>query len=360
MEKLYIAIPEYNQTSVDKVVDWLRRFALTTDSSVSLILSSSSVSCVNPELVSEIKFYEYEDGYLNEAALQTFSSYLFLTKLQLPFLQFAVEQLNAFPHLKLLTVGGFSKSANRRFLPASKIEILVIQAPDAVDCDSLPDVIKFCFPFLIDFTFCGNVQAVKDFEVEFSNLPNSCTFLTTEIEYFRCFTKCEHIRNVSIFMCSFEDLALVKDLSFSSMEVSKLKIDFGHYLLSSSQLLTIIVHMLEKFKTSLTIFSVDNIHLSDVRHDYVEKSVCDLFSDFDNSLRNQKSIDSSISHLQSELKQLCSASKIQSVIFGKTAFVKKSTTSTFIQEMNQLEFKYGWKLRPGPGVILPMDSIFVE
>ena len=60
VEKLLLAIPEYNQTSVDKclkVFDWLERFALTTTSSVSLIVSKSSiVSCVNPQLVSEIFF----------------------------------------------------------------------------------------------------------------------------------------------------------------------------------------------------------------------------------------------------------------------------------------------------------------
>ena len=85
---------------------------------------------------------------------------------------------------------------------------------DAIDYERLPNTIKMCFPFLVEFKFDLNLYDLKDIEVDFSIPPNCCKFLTTQVYYLRYFTKCEHVKNISTFITRFEDFALVEDLFF--------------------------------------------------------------------------------------------------------------------------------------------------
>ena len=305
VKQVLITVPKFNRTPFEKVFDWLRRIALTNDPSVSLLISNSCVSLLNPELVSELNFYECEDDYPTEVAFQSVSLCPNLTKLHLPFVQFSVEQVKAFPSLKVLTVGGLSTSVNQSSLSASKVEILVVNFPDDTDVKSLPDIIKVCFPRLIDFTFLmehievdfsilmEDMQVdfsslMEDIEVDFSSLPISCKFLTTEIEHIRYFIKCVYVKKISVSFRRFEKLSVFERLSSLSLETVQLKMGGGVYGFSAGQLLTVIARLLEKFKSSLRILSVDYNHSTDAKNQYKERRNCELFDIFDSSLRDEK------------------------------------------------------------------------
>ena len=233
---------------INDLFEFLRRTQLTSNSKVSLCFFGSMASFDNPKLVAGLTFYTSVEFRLSQPAFKVLSSYSNLTVLNIFGSQLDVGNLKALPMLKSLAVGSLCDSTinTEKF---EHIKSLFITEPVEDDIKQLPEIVSSCFPLLVYFEFRGNKQAVKENEPDFSGLPATCKFLSTEIEFIRYFLACcKNLQYINIFYSySYYSMDLLNALSARSLSLQLLKISFDGTSIYSLDLLQFVLFLLRKF-----------------------------------------------------------------------------------------------------------------
>ena len=341
--KVWLNMASYYETITDVLFDWLKRVAMKSDTNVELYFSTLNFNISEPEVVTTLVVNEIEDGEI-PSQLWRYSN---LTELRLCDAELQVESLTNFPNLRVLEVENLYMSEKSTDSSSSKfttMKSLIIGSKRTINAAQLPVIISMFFPCLVYFEFSGYLNAV-----DFSSLPRSCIFLRTRLTYLRYFAKSSYIRNLWLHYDG-ELAPLRTDIDPASLELSVLKVSFenSRIPLCSRDLRARIIHLLKMFKS----VEVLSISLSFGRNSKAKFPLKKLdWGEIDSNFLTTSF------RFPAELKKLCRESNLQLLILGKTALMKKSTGSDLLKNVDSLEFDCGWILRPGPGVIMPLELL---
>ena len=348
-------LPRSDQTFVDSLCYWLSTVAFVKDPIIGINCRySADVSFPYPEWVSMLQF-DYFDGdwVLTQKSVQVICSYSKnLVVLDMPQLNCAVEKLKAFPNLqKLLVAGLYSSNLEyvRSSLKFSNIERVVICSPEKCDFEPLPDIICTCFPFLLYFGFYGNSYAAENISIDFSGLPSSCKILSTELVYCSYFSGCKSIEKLNI-LCRSTNFDSLKAFRKIPSNINLLKIDFSDissFSIQSSELLSLVVFLLEKFKT-LEVLSLGHVFISSPFGNYAK----DILSTVLNKILEGDD-DYHISWFSKNQLAFCRDNdNLKMFILGKTCFRKKTVDATLFIDIDKLDSKL-----PMNSVVLPLELL---
>ena len=358
LTNLFLPLPRTDQSFIDNICEWLITTAFTEEPNISLNWCSREVSFPYPELVSLLQFHDSDSNFfLSDSSLRAISSFSNLTVLDMPYLNCAVEQLKCLPNLKVISVAGLYQSNledNAKFLKFPNIERLYLCSPEDEYFHNLPNIIRLCFPSIVCFGIYGNLAVSEDSAIDFSGLPSSCKILITELMYSGYFSGCKSVEKINIF---FRDgsLDLLNNFLLSALNIKFLKISFGNFSLHSSELLPIVLFILNGF-TSLEVLCLDAVLLSDTYEVHEESDLCSIFVKI---LKGDKCFDSnSFFREQSEMRRLCRKNgNLKVLSLGKTCFVKKMVGAALFREIDNLDMELCWDMRPRDCVVLPLELL---
>ena len=343
-----------HQASLDNLLDWLKTVALRGDSNISVSFQNLDVYFACPELVSTLRFFANDDSRLNEVAFQTLSDYCNLTVLDIQLLECSVDKLMVFPNLNDLSVGGLYVSKHEKCLTFSNVRCLAINNPENSGIAPLPGIIQIYFPSLVYFKLWSKSMVAKEKDIDFSELPCSCKFLTTDVVYLGCFTNCKHIENVNVLYRYDDNRDSIRYLLLSPLNLKLLKIDLDGPSMPSTRFLQLMTFMLSNLK--LEVLCSGNITLCERLTVYGERAESVISTHLDKMIEGAKNCDpNSFFEEQQEIRDLCRSNDQLKVLgFERTLLVRKTVNAAFIRKLDDIDFEYGWNLRPANSSIFPI------
>ena len=357
--KVMLEVPQYNCSSVNNLIQWLKRVALKQNSKIEVQFENSVSVITEPSLVSKLVLAGNKSPKIRnigENIFRNISLYSNLRELVLESMKFGLENLEFFPFLSLLSVGDleYSKFENGQKMPFfPNIKIVAIHNSNKVNGDTLNRVINESFPYLENFEFDNYFE---NDHVLFSRLPSSCYILNTTSCLLPNFINCKQIKYLSL--DDHSPIIVASDCidglgELGKMQISVLKIKFWCDFRLLSEVMEIVINIITNAK-HLEALSIDSSKIID--GDLFRHSTITVENDIAKLFEGDKNFDSiEFLRQQVEMRKRCSESNIQIIILGSTVLAKKSASSVLFSRLNELESKYGWEIRPPNAVFLPLE-----
>ena len=338
-----------SQSYLRRLLDWLTEVALTKDSVISVRFQYLTTIFPYPELVSDLSCGAWSfDFNRYNIDFQVISIFRDLTVLNIPHLHCDIVELKSFHKLKHLHVSSLSMTNSRCPPNFSNIESLTFCSPDREYFDHLPLITKLCFPCIIYFGFYEAPLAHLSREIlDFSDLPSSCKFLKTNIEYLFYFAECKSIQNLNILF----DVTYCRTLPYSPstfLNVSLLNITFQKDYIVMPVLVPIVIFFLCNFRT-VEVLCLDDVALNTL------SSTPNIFKTM---IEDRHCTSNQFSKEQTEIRQFCRDNKNLKVLsVGRTCWLKKTVSSAFLKELDDIAFSYNWDLIKRNSVLLPFEML---
>ena len=341
--KIWLNMADWNKTITDVLFDWLKKVALKNAPEIDIVFTSLRFPISDRSMVTRIALFRNDDRVIPDQ-LWLYSN---LRELCIYDMDLQVEHLTAFPNLRKLEVDNLVKSRTDHgasTIPKfDQIKSLIICLSNNSNPEHLPDIVSSYFPSLEYFEFSSDL-----FRNHFFKLPMSCNFVRTRLSSLRYFnTEKNCIKNISLDCVGNLTIPIV-DIKFVSDGVSVLKVTFDdeHTPASLTSLIERVFDLLDIFRSlevlSISLLFADKSRASDPLVMLSKGEISDYLTNFLQS--------------QTELAKLCRKRNLQLLILGKTALIK-STRSDLLKNVDNLNFKYGWMLRPGNGTLLPLELL---
>ena len=341
--KIWLNMADWNETISDVLFDWLKKVALKNAPEIDISFPSLNFPISDRSMVTRIVLFTNDDRVIPDQ-LWLYSN---LRELCVYDMELQVEHLTALPNLRKLEVDNLVISRTvhgASSIPKfDQIKSLIICLRNNSNPEHLPDIVSSYFPSLEYFEFSSDL-----FRNLFFKLPMSCNFVRTRLSSLRYFNTGKNcIKNISLDCVGNLTIPIV-DIKIVSDGVSVLKVDFDdeHTPASLTSLIERVFDLLDIFRSlevlSISLLFADKSRASDPLVMLSKGEISDYLTNFLQS--------------QTELAELCRKRNLQMLILGKTALIK-STRSDLLKNVDNLNFKYGWMLRPGNGTLLPLELL---
>ncbi|XP_075255457.1 uncharacterized protein LOC142348137 [Convolutriloba macropyga] len=195
-----LLVTKINYISINRLVQWLARGALKSQVKFKVTFIRSVSILENPTFVSDAVFLnslEYSSGLESENFIRNLSSYSNLRKLDIPHLEFKIENLELFPSLTSLQVKHLVVSNYRVVKNLPCVTDLLMRKQEGFNSNLLPLVINKCFPH-ISYLQLGALR-YSVINGDFC-LPECCHMLKISLSLLQKFKDCHSVKCLRLFL----------------------------------------------------------------------------------------------------------------------------------------------------------------